>query len=109
MLLAWTGDDDDNDTGPTNLESRSEVTDSNGLASAMEEVLLVLAGVTRILSSVIPSAPLTPVPSHLIFKILLATSRVFAFGANEEGEEEEEDVLTARLRRCSLAVRRRYR
>ena len=106
ILLAWTCGDDDDDAGSIKPEPEpeqgSEVADLEGLALVLE----VLVGVTRILSSVPPSALLTPVPSQRIFRILLATSLVFAFGVDEE---EEEEVLTARLRRCSLAVRRRYR
>ena len=107
VLPAWeTGDgNDDDETGPTNPPESpgSEVTDSEGLVFEVE-VLYAPAGVTRMFSSVVLSALLlTPVPSHRIFKIFLATSLGFVFGADEE------EVLTARLRSCSLAVRRRYR
>ena len=47
-------------------------------------------------------------PSQRILRMLRGTSLIFEFGAVVL-EEVEEEVLRARERRCSLAVRRRYR
>ena len=57
---------------------------------------------------VLPVPVPVPVPSHRICRMVRGTSLIFDFGVDDV-EVDVEEVLTARVRRCSLAVRRMYR